>query len=74
MRVRRVGIILACFATILGAIIMLFAFSAERGTLASATTGELLALVCLFIVPPMTFAMMRAEQRVAGRRRAANAA
>jgi len=69
-----VGIILACVCTILGAIVALFALGAERGTLASASTGELLALVGLFVVPPLTFAMMRAEQRFAGRGRRTNSA
>jgi len=76
VRLRRGGLLLASICTILGAIVALFAWNGgngESGTLAQASTGELLGLVGLFVVPPLTFAIMGAEQHFAGRKKATEA-
>jgi len=68
--VRRAGLILSCLYTICAAILALFVWNGGNdapGSLARASTPELLSLLGLFIVPPITFAIMIAEQRVASR-------
>ena len=72
IRVRRAGLVLSCLYTICAAIVALFVWNGgndARGSLAQASTAELLSLLGLFVVPPITFAIMIAEQRVSGRDR-----
>ena len=72
IRVRRAGLVLSCIYTIVAAIVVMFVWNGGRGdqgTLAQASTFELLSLLGLFVVPPITFAVMIAEQRVSGRKR-----
>ncbi len=66
---RRTGMIMSCVFTIVGALIALFAWHGGDSSLAQASTGELLAVLGLFVVPPLTFVVMIAEQRYASRSR-----
>ena len=69
---RRTGMIMSCVFTIVGALIALFVWNGGDGSdssLAQASTGELLAVLGLFVVPPLTFVVMIAEQHYAGRSR-----